>query len=177
MTRIKLNGPTIKSRAEAEQAMGDVRQLAIERNSRLLYIEKRRKEIEDNEAERLGEIAAEINAVSERLRVWAEANMAEFGDKKTLELTHGKMGWRLGNPTLKPLRGYTWASVVDALRDVAPEYVRKREEPNKEAILSDREKIGVDKLRLLGVRMVQDEPFYVEPNIEEPENRVVMGKG
>lgn len=175
MKRIKLSAPIIKTRADAELELGRIRQMTIQRNLLLLAIEEDRRALESRFTIELEATAKEIELRSESLRVWSESNPEEFNGRKSLEMLHGVVGWRVGNPTLKTIPGKTWDQVLDAIKDVCPEYIRTSVELNKQAILADREVIGVDKLRLLGMRVVQAEPFFVEPKLEESENRVQVG--
>ena len=74
------------------------------------------------------------------------------------------MGFRTGTPKLKTLKGFTWPSVVNLLKEFLPDYVRTTDEAAKDRLLADRE---VEEVRELfprvGITVVQDETFYVEP--------------
>lgn len=48
---------------------------------------------------------------------------------------------------------------------------RTKEEINKQAIISDRENFTADQLRAVGLRVVQEEAFFVDPKLQELENR------
>lgn len=91
-----------------------------------------------------------------------------FSKKKSIETVHGIMGFRTGTPKLKTLKGFTWPSVVNLLKEFLPSYVRTTEEAAKDRLLSDRD---VEEVRSLfpkvGITVVQDETFYVEPKKEE----------
>ena len=91
-----------------------------------------------------------------------------FSKRKSLETTHGTLGFRTGTPTLKTRKGFTWASVLEMLKEFLPNYVRTKEEPAKDKLLADREDEEVAALfPKVGVTVVQDETFYVEPKKEE----------
>ncbi len=104
-----------------------------------------------------------------------------FTKKKSVETVHGVMGFRIGNPELKPQKGFTWASVLNLLKEFLPSYVRTKEEPDKERLLADRtgtikdpndstENEGTPMLTVMskcGISVVQKETFYVEPKKEE----------
>lgn len=103
------------------------------------------------------------------LQTYGMENQAElFSKKKSIETVHGIMGFRTGTPKLKTLKGFTWPSVVNLLKEFLPSYVRTTEEAAKDRLLADRE---VDEVRELfpkvGITVVQDETFYVEPKKEE----------
>lgn len=101
------------------------------------------------------------------LNQFADDNSELFQPKKSLELLHGTIGFRIGKPKLKLLRGFTWASVTQLLKEFLPEYVRKAEEPMKDKLLADRENESVNKkFPKLGIKIIQEETFYIEPKKE-----------
>lgn len=169
--RLKSTRPVLATRAEMEEAMSQVRLLTLRRNKVQLDRERAVKEIDDAVAGPLEEISARLGELTALLEQWAGANAEAFGGKQTLETIHGLLGWRIGQPQLKTMRGTTWDEVIEALRDLGLfGYVRTKAEVNKQAILGDREAIGPDKLALLKLKVEQAEPFFVEPKIEEVEN-------
>ena len=91
-----------------------------------------------------------------------------FTKRKSLETTHGTLGFRTGTPKLKTLKGFTWASVLNMLKEFLPGYVRTIEEPAKDKLLADRDDEETAALfHKVGITVVQDETFYVEPKKEE----------
>ena len=106
----------------------------------------------------------------DKLKAYAEGNPEALGKKKSVEFTHGVLGFRTGTPTVKTQKGQTWASVVKLMKAFKPDFVRLKEEPNKELILSEREKeSSADLFDKIGVRIEQKETFYVEPKKENVE--------
>ena len=103
------------------------------------------------------------------MQAYAVENKAElFAKKKSLDTVHGTMGFRTGTPKLKTLKGFTWASVTNLLAEFLPSYVRTVTEPAKDKLLADRDDEEVQAmLPKVGVSVVQDETFYVEPKKEE----------
>lgn len=103
------------------------------------------------------------------LQAYAMENRDElFSKRKSLETTHGTLGFRTGTPTLKTRKGFTWASVLEMLKEFLPNYVRTKEEPAKDKLLADREDEEVAALfPKVGVTVVQDETFFVEPKKED----------
>lgn len=86
-----------------------------------------------------------------------------FSKRKSYESAHGVFGFRTGTPKLKNMKGFTWASVTNMVKEFLPEYIRTTEELAKDKLLADRDKEDVMKLfPKCGVMVVQDETFYVE---------------
>ena len=87
-----------------------------------------------------------------------------FAKKKSLESVHGVLGFRTGNPKLKTLKGFTWGAVVSLLKMFLPNYVRVTEDAAKDRLLADRDVKEVASLfPKVGITVVQEESFYVEP--------------
>ena len=150
--------------AFAEYARADAR---IQKINATMDIEmtKIREKYQD-ELTKLGEVKEKSFDI---LQAYALENRDElFTKRKSLETTHGTIGFRTGTPKLKTLKGFTWASVVNMLKEFLPGYVRTSEEANKEKLLADREDEEVSALfPKVGIAVVQDETFYVEPKKEE----------
>ncbi len=91
-----------------------------------------------------------------------------FTKRKSLETSHGTLGFRTGTPALKTLKGFTWESVKNLLKEFLPDYVRTKEEADKEKLLADRENEEVAALfPKVGVKVTQDEAFFVELKKED----------
>ena len=101
--------------------------------------------------------------------VYALENQAElFAKKKSLDTVHGTIGFRTETPKLKTLKGFTWSSIVNLLKEFLQGYVHLTEEPAKDKRLADRDNAEVSGLfAKVGITVTQDESFYVEPKKEE----------
>ena len=117
----------------------------------------------------LTRLTAERDAAFETLQSFATENQTElFAKKKSLEMAPGVIGFRTGTPKLKTLKGFTWASVMNMLKEFLPGYVRTIEEPAKDKLLADRDDEETAALfPKVGIAVVQDETFFVEPKKEE----------
>ena len=99
----------------------------------------------------------------EKLQFYAANNPDDFGVKKSIEMAHGVIGFRTGTPKVKTLKGFTWASVTQLLREYLPKYIRTVEEPAKDKIIADRdEPMVAQHLSKVGLCIDQDESFFVE---------------
>lgn len=101
---------------------------------------------------------------------FAEENRAELFPKglKSTETTHAVFGFRIGQPTLKVLsKKWTWDKVVEALKaKYAGRCGRTKEEPDKDAL---RNELTDAELAEVGVRVDQEDRFFVEPRVETGE--------
>ena len=125
--------------------------------------------IREKQADKLTALDTEREQAFDVLQAFAVENKAElFAKKKSLDMAHGTIGFRTGTPKLKTLKGFTWASVLQKVREFLPGYVRTSEEVAKDKLLADRDEDGMfDKMSKCGIQVAQDETFYVEPKKEE----------
>lgn len=86
-----------------------------------------------------------------------------FSKRRSIGTPSGIVGFRLGTPRLKTIKGTNWATIVTQLKEKLPLYIRTVEEPAKDMLLADRHKEQVAiTLQEIGVQVVQDELFYIE---------------
>lgn len=122
--------------------------------------------------EKYAEQLAALNAAKDKsfdvLQAFAVENRDElFCKKKSVESAHGVFGFRTGTPKLKNLKGFTWAAVTNLCKELLPSYIRISEELAKDKLLADRELPKVaEYFPKIGVQVVQEETFYVEPKKE-----------
>ena len=113
---------------------------------------------------RLGDIKS---GAMDILQSYAENNREEFGKKKSMELTHGIIGFRTGTPALKAAKSFTWKSITTLLAKLYPDYVRHVTEPAKDKILADRLYPATQNMMVeCGIIVDQAESFFVEPKKE-----------
>lgn len=163
--RIKIAAePAIATREELEETMAAVAQLTIRREMLVLAMEKKLKVIRDDYDQDIAAITVQLDVEIGNLKEWANHNAGEFAARKSIELTHGTIGYRTGQPRLKTLGRLTWGRVLEHLSLMhLGDYIRQKMEPDKEKLISDRETLGAAKLEAIGVQVVQDETFYVDP--------------
>ncbi|MDR3328410.1 MAG: host-nuclease inhibitor Gam family protein [Prevotellaceae bacterium] len=120
--------------------------------------------IRDRYAPEMAKLEDKKGANFDTLQAYAMENKdILFAKKKSLENTHGSIGFRTGTPKLKTLKGFTWGAVTNLLKEFLPAYVRTTEEPAKDKLLADREAPEVaELLPKVGVSIAQDETFFVE---------------
>lgn len=125
--------------------------------------------VREKYADDLEEIADELEKNQEIIEVYCMENKDTlFSKKKSMDTSHGTVGYRTGTPKLKLLKGFNWNKVLDNLKAYLPSYVRTTEEPAKDRLLSDRENEEVaENLKKVGIEVVQDESFFIELKKEE----------
>jgi len=124
--------------------------------------------IREKNADALAKAEEEKGAAFERVQVFAVENPDLFSKRKSLETTHGTIGFRTGTPKLKTKKGFTWASVLEMLKSFGKDFVRTTEEVAKDKLLADRdnEKTAAV-MSKCGILVTQDEAFYIELKKEE----------
>src|SRR5436190_23633540 len=97
-TRIKRTGPVLKSRAEMELIVGEIRSLKINERKLALDRDVAVQEIDERCGPHLSQIAKDIEQRVALVQAWAEANPEEFGSRKSIDTAHGAIGFRPGTP-------------------------------------------------------------------------------
>lgn len=155
------------TREQAETAFAEFAEADAKQQSITAKMDVQITKIREAKADELTALTEKKNAAFEVMQVWAESNRDEFGKKKSIELTHGTIGFRIGMPKLNQIKGFNAESIAKLVKALLPTYIRTKAEVNKELLLADREKPVVkNKLAEVGLKVVQDETFFVEPKKE-----------
>jgi len=178
MSRIKLTAPIIQTRAAMEELVGEIAALTIEQRKLSAEMDRQLQAVREKFEVHLGELKKLVEEKTTVAQAWSEANPLEFGKRKSIDFVHGQVGFRTGTPKLKPLLKWKWDMVLEAVKINfwANGYLRTKEEVDKETLLADYSKATRTdlELRTLGVQVVQDESFFVEPKLTEVEARSVV---
>lgn len=158
------------SREQADAAFAQYAKASAQSDKISAEIELQCAKIREKYATQLSQLDEEKETAFDTLQSFAMENQAElFSKKKSLDMAHGVIGFRTGTPKLKTLKGFTWASALQLVKEFLPDFIRTTEEIAKDKMLADRESDGmVEKLSKCGIQVTQDETFYVEPKKEEP---------
>lgn len=157
------------SREQAEQAFADFAAADAGFQNLTSEMDIEMTDIRNKYADRLALLDSKKAAAFDLIQAYAVENREElFSRRKSLESAHGVFGFRTGTPKLKNLKGFTWAAVTNLAKELMPAYIRTSEELAKDKLLADRERPEVSTLfARIGVQVVQDETFYVEPKKEK----------
>ncbi len=157
------------TREQMEEAFGKYALADAEVASINATMDKQFVAIREKHADRLAELEQQKADAFELMQVFATENREElFSKRKSIETTHGVLGFRLGTPKLKTKKGFTWAAVLELLKKFGKDYVRTVDEPAKDKLLADRDSEECKKVMSdCGILVAQDETFYVEPKKEK----------
>ena len=125
-------------------------------------------EIREQYSGQLQDLDIEKDEAFEKLQAFATENRDEhFSKRKSMETTHGTLGFRIGNPQLKPAKGMTWAGILELLKIKGKNYIRTVEEVAKDKLLAERESDECQVvMEACHISVIQKETFYVEPKTE-----------
>ena len=125
--------------------------------------------IREKYADKLATLTSEKEQAFDTLQAFATEHEEEFfSKKKSLDMAHGTIGFRTGTPKLKTLKGFTWASALELVKEFLPDYVRQTWDIAKDKLLADRDaEEMLSRMAKCGMQVVQDEAFYVEPKKED----------
>ncbi len=97
---------------------------------------------------------------------YAEENPQLFEKKRSIDTAFGVLGYRLGTPKLSTRKGFTWSASLELLKAKFSQFVKTKEDVNKEAILADKT-LSDNDLKTVGLEIVQTDSFYIELKSEE----------
>jgi phage host-nuclease inhibitor protein Gam len=121
--------------------------------------------------ERITGLNKELEEPVEVLHVFATEQSKNW-KKKSFELLHCVIGFQTGQPTVTKIKkGFSWDAIVELLKKVPvfkKDFVRSKEEVNKEAILAVKDEAILNQLKEdCFISIEQAETFYVKAKVEE----------
>lgn len=154
----------VDGRARADLYLAHIGRLSRARATLEVEMNEAISRIREMYRARIERLDRAIDVRTSALRKWAEAHPELFDGARSLALAHGRIGWRLGNPSLRLLGGTTWEQVLERLeRRGLHDYIRLVREPDKRRMIADAAQLP---LRDLGVRLHQRDEFYAIPNTD-----------
>ena len=167
MARIKKSvAAVLETRADAESALGHLAELSYCRDMLIAELDLKLKSVREEYEGKIDPLTVTIESEFDALNVWADGHPNEFTTRKSIDMIHGTIGYRTSPPKLKLLRGWTWERVAAAVQQVIPKYMRIKVEVNKDALLEDRDTFSAEQMADIGVSVVSDESFFVNPKQE-----------
>jgi len=152
------------SGAQFEDAFSAYAAAVAQEDKILNLLDTEMKRIREKYSNELGYLETRKKNTLELVQAYCrEQKPVLFSKRRSIGTRHGIVGFRLGTPKLKTLRGITWEAVLDKLKEKAPGYIRTTEEPAKDQLLADRNKDKIAPLLPeIGLQVVQEELFYIE---------------
>lgn len=164
MKKKVLSGVTKEQAEEAFAAYSKADSRSEERTAKM---EQELTKIREKYQDELAELKETRDENFDVLMTYAAENKELFTGKKSYEMAHGVIGYRTGTHKLAKLKGFTWEDVKEKVKKLLPDYIRTKEEVNKEGLIADRDNEAVNKhFAKCGVEVDQDETFYVQPKKE-----------
>lgn len=177
MTRTKaiVEGRTVYTREDAEKLLIGHARASHELKAVEIMMEEKISKIREQYAERIGTLTQAKEDSLKKLHLFAEQNHELFQDKKSLDLTHGTIGYRKGTPSLvlatkvdKDKEASVWDKALNKIKSMMPTYIRVKEEIDKRALISKRLDPKIAKnLEKAGLKVVTTETFYVDIKTED----------
>jgi phage host-nuclease inhibitor protein Gam len=175
--RQKLEPCIISSRAALEAVVADVVKLKLEHTQALAVLEQEIAEVQKRHQETLLGIGRQIEAREAGVFVYCQKHRAAlFPEKKSLDLLLATVGFELTPPRVDKISAKdTFGKIGLRLEnlDWGAAYVRYPDpEVNKERILADRAQLKPEQLQEAGLRIEQDENFFIRPKSDVAEQSV-----
>ncbi|MBC7288227.1 MAG: host-nuclease inhibitor Gam family protein [Armatimonadetes bacterium] len=151
--------PDCQSWSDADALLARLGQIERQIKRAEADAEARMKPIRDELASTVEPLETERQAILQSLESFCRAHRAEFAGKKSRQLAHGSVGFRISKK-LVLLPGWTWDAVLDALKKARRHnLIRRIEEPNKDAL----KRLDPDRQRQYGVAVEETEHFWAKP--------------
>ena len=154
---------------DVERLLGELALKDARRRALTAKMDAELKAVRDRYAADLDALDAAAKDLEAEIASWAELHKEDFGERRSLVLTHGTIGWRLGNPAIRLRPRVKAEQALAMVKDRLPQYVRVTEELDKAALLAafSGKALTAEDLAACGLRVAQTERFYVEPKTEE----------
>ena len=166
----RLRATTIMNRTDLENVLGRYAAAVIEADALKAELDRKVNELRAGYEERAAALGKRAEIFFADIEAYLANNPEEIpAGRKSLELLHGTVGYRTGNPTVRLPRGVEEAALCEELRGAGfPEYVRTREEVNREAVLAA-DDAARESLAAHGVKVTQTKDrFFIEIKREQP---------
>lgn len=161
----------ITTREEADAAGAQIVALTLQQNA--ILAKKNRAEFAAQKLKgRMDELGQRMLRYQLALKAWAEQTRQQWGEKKTLELRHVVLNFKLAPRSIVLLKDWTTEMVLKALqrRPRLRQYIRIKREIDRQRLLADLRpdagRLDVHALNVVGLGVAQAETFSIEPKLE-----------
>ncbi|HWY76900.1 MAG TPA: host-nuclease inhibitor Gam family protein [Verrucomicrobiae bacterium] len=159
-------GVSITSIESLDMHTCEIIRLRAFRAERFAQMEARIAAIQQEYAKPIGDLSDNISAREEAVTAYCLTHRAElFAEKKSRETLTAVIGFEWTPYRVETTgRKVTWKVVVQSLLGLVwgKDYVRHPEpQPDKDALLRDREKLTTDQLERAGICFARDDQFFI----------------
>lgn len=162
----------VQNKEECVELINEVARLELDRRKAELKLKKDVQALQDEQGPKIVAMQEAIDGKMARISRFLEGHsgvMFKPGTKSG-ETALADFGFRVGNPTLKCERRFTWEDVLKYLKtdEEMRKYVRTKEEVQKDTIKNDYAagKLDDAKLKAFGMKVQQSESCWVEPKAD-----------
>jgi phage host-nuclease inhibitor protein Gam len=165
----KTKTTTIKSRDQLESVMGEYAAQILERDRLTVSMEQEIASVRSRYEEPISACVQCGDGLFEDIASWAALHPEDFSARKSIDLLHGRVGYRCNPPAVRQVPGVKAEHSVELLLAVAPSWVRVKQEIDKDRILSDLSAGARPEADLapFGLRIDRAETFYAEVKRED----------
>jgi phage host-nuclease inhibitor protein Gam len=173
---VSLAKTEIETQEDLRSAANEVAVLMLEERNRKNAMDAALQAVRDIHEPSLARLACEIEVRTEMCAEYCTQHPDLMPNgAKSIDLGQSVIGFRTGTPKVKLLRRWTAAAALTAVKARKWfELVRTIEELDKEAVIARRVDLG-DALASVGLSVVQEETFYIQPKLEEQPSGVKLG--
>ena len=173
----KIEPCIVHSRQALEAVVADVVKLKLEHAQATAVMEQEIAEVQKRHQEELLALSRQLEAREAGVFVYCQKHRAAlFTEKKSLDLLLATVGFELTPPRVEKLNSKdTFGKVAARLANSSwgEPYLRYPDpELNKERLLADRATLSAEQLHEAGLKIEQDENFFIRPKSEIAEQSV-----
>jgi phage host-nuclease inhibitor protein Gam len=160
---------TIRSREELEQVLGEYAAQVLERDRLTVAMETEIAAVRQRYEAAVAACVAVGDGLFEDIQSWAMLNPDAFGDRRSLDMLHGTVGFRACPPSVRQVPGVKAEYTLELLADQRGEWTRVKTEVDKLRILADIANGSATEadLRPFGLQVERKEIFFTEIKRED----------
>lgn len=147
------------TREQMEALAREIASLELDRRAAQTRMDQDKLRVQRSYEVQLSDLREKIDAKLIIAQAWCDAHPEEFGKRKSIEFLAAE----------KLLSRWTWDKVLDTMQNAGAfwrSFIRTKSEIDKEAIIAKRDQLEPQVLAEIGVKVAQDDSFYIEPKIE-----------
>jgi phage host-nuclease inhibitor protein Gam len=161
----------IKTYEELEKALKEYAVNDVALAKKEAEMNQKINKIKEEFDEKTKELRYVIDTTSGEIEAFCNNNKKDFEKNRSKEYQFGTIGFRTSPPKVAILnRKYNTKTVLELIKRVFKSaYIRVKEDLDKESILADysQKKLDDSKLASVGLKIDQDEQFYITAKYEE----------